>query len=489
MSLFRRAKGPRRKHALSLRIAIGAAVIIIAGMAIRDHATGAIELPYSKLEPRVIHLDLPGKWGDGGGEGERGGLTTVDLNGDGQRDFLVTKGNHIAAYDGRGPKLWIKQVDIQITSQAEAEGLPGAHAPGVQAADIDGDGRTEVLFLDRSGALNVLDGASGETKKRVKLTSPAGSERWEHLVVANFRGRGDRDLLLQATNAKGYRMGRFLAAYALEDILADSEFAPLWTRDDFVANAHNGARVADLDGDGRDEVLGATIVDPDGRITVSIPVEGHIDGIHAYDVHPDIPGLEVVALEEGNDRGNLEGRVFLYGKDREIWVADFRRQEPQNAAVGSFDPDRPGLQVWCRSRYQTHQQPFVFDAAGNLVADYEMDDVAPDGWTSSGVEVIFAIDWTGERKQLAAAKERHTAGDVAIFDPISGRFLHRFKEKADRLYVADVSGDWREEVIVVSGNRLHIYENDAPNPNPDHPRLWDRQSYSRSKMTWNYYSP
>jgi hypothetical protein len=462
------------------RVAVAIALLAVA---YHYHDVGAHEMPYSRIAPKTIGLDLPGDWSG------RGGLIAVDLNGDGQRDFLVTKPGHVAAYDGRGPQLWRQQADIQLTSQAEAEGLPGEHAPGVQAADVDRDGRTEVLFLDRGGALNVLDGASGEIKKRVRLASPAGSERWEHLVVANFRGRGDRDLLLQATNAKGYRMGRFLAAYALDDILADGEFAPLWTRDDFVANAHNGARVADIDGDGRDEVLGATIVGPDGRITVSIPVAGHLDGIHAYDVRPDIPGLEVVALEEGNDRGNLEGRVFLYGKHREIWVADFHRQEPQNAAIGRFDPDRPGLQMWCRSRYDKRQKPFVFDGAGKVVAHYRMDDVAPDGWTSSGVEVIFAIDWTGEKRQLAVAKERHTAGDVAIFDPISGRFLHRFREKADRLYVADVSGDWREEVIVVSGNRLNIYENDAPNPDPGHARLWDRQSYRRGKMTWNYYSP
>jgi hypothetical protein len=489
MKLFRQTKNGTRRRVTAFRAVMLAVAVALPAVAYHYHDVDAHEMNYSSIKPRVIDLGLPGSWGEPGGTTEAGGLIAVDLNRDGQRDFLVTKRNHVAAYDGRGPRLWVKRTDIQITGQAEAEGLPGAHAPGVQAADIDGDGRTEVLFLDRGGALNVLDGATGETRKRVVLAPPAGSERWEHLVVANFRGRGDRDLLLQATNAKGYRMGRFLAAYALEHILADGEFAPLWTRDDFVATAHNGARVADVDGDGRDEVLGATIVGPDGRITVSIPVQGHLDGIHAYNVRPDLPGLEVVALEEGNDRGNLEGRVFLYRKDREIWVTDFRRQEPQNTAVGRFDPDRPGLQVWCRSRYDKHQKPFVFDAAGNLIAHYQMDDVAPEGWTSSGVEVIFTIDWTGERKQLAVAKERHAAGDVAIFDPIAGRFLHRFREKADRLYVADVLGDWREEIIVVNGDQLRIYENDAPNPDPGHARLWDRQSYARSKMTWNYYSP
>jgi hypothetical protein len=58
------------------------------------------------------------------------------------------------------------------------------------------------------------------------------------------------------------------------------------------------------------------------------------------------------------------------------------------------------------------------------------------------------IDWTGGQKQLAAAKERHTAGNVAIFDPLTGAFPLRLNEEARRLYVADVTGDWREEIVV-----------------------------------------
>jgi hypothetical protein len=120
-----------------------------------------------------------------------------------------------------GARLWSKEVDVQVTGKAEREGLPGLHAPGVQAADIDGDGATEVLFLTKGGALSVVAGASGFERASVRLPAPPPeAERWEHLVVANFRGRGDRDLLLQATNAAGYRMGRFLAAYALDELPA-----------------------------------------------------------------------------------------------------------------------------------------------------------------------------------------------------------------------------------------------------------------------------
>jgi hypothetical protein len=133
--------------------------------------------------------------------------------------------------------------------------------------------------------------------------------------------------------------------------------------------------------------------------------------------------------------------------------------------------------------------PFVFDAGGRLIASWMMADAAPANWTDRGVEVVWTIDWTGEARQLCAAKERHASGDVGIFDAITGDFLHTFSERADRLYVADVSGDWREEIIVLNGRELRIYHNDAANPRPDRPRLWSRRDYRRRKMTWNYYIP
>ena len=438
-----------------------------------------VDLPYSTIKPQTIQLDLPTQ------DHRAGGLIAADVNNDGQKDFIITKPENIAVYTHSGQKLWAKQLDIQITGKAESQGLPGLHGAGVQAADVDGDRKTEVLFLNRDNTLKILSGATGNTEYSIKLPNPPETaDQWEHLVIANFRSEGDRDLLLQATNAQGYRMGRYLAAYSFDDLLQSDAPQPLWTREDFLANAHNGARIADLDGDGKDEVLGGTIIAPDGEILVRIPLKGHIDSLFVADVRPDISGLEVVALEEGG--GN---RVFLYNRDRLIWETDYKHQEPQNAAIGDFDPKRPGLEIWCRSRYNENQKPFVFDAQGQLISNYEMEDVAPLWWTERGVEVIFTIDWTGESKQLSAAKERHKSGDVGIFDPLTGKFLHRFKEKADRLYVADVSGDWREELLVLNGNQLRIYSNFQPNPQPEQPRLWSFNHYRRSKMTWNYYNP
>ena len=427
-------------------------------------------------EKTVIKLDMPAP------QSVAGGIIVADVDNDGKMDFLISSEEHLEVRANDGSRLWNWFGSIQVSTDSENNGLPGVHAPGVSAGDIDGDGKCEVIILTKDRELIVFDGAIGKIEATVKPHKPKGPRRWELAMIANFRGKGDRDILLQATYHTGYRTGRYLAAYAFEDLLAGKE--PLWTTDKFVSLAHGGARLADLNGDGRDEVLGVTILSHEGKeLARAAEFKKHGDSIFVADVVPDKPGLEVILLEEGDNY------VQVIGMDGPIWRQHNKQQEPQNAAVGRFKKGSDEIFIWCRSRYSKHQKPFVFDSSGKTVFTYEMDDVTPMAWSFSGVEVINTIDWTGERQQLACAKERHTKGDVAIFEPLTGKFVTAFHADADRLYVADVFGDWREEVIILSGNELHIYTNDAPNPRPDVKRLWTNHNYRRMKQNHNYYSP
>jgi len=293
-------------------------------------ATVSIAQPYQS-NPFVIKLEIPAP------ADSAGGIIVADVNNDGKPDYLVTVPGHLAVYSNNGQKLWVARKNIIIGSSSESHGLPGHHGPGVAAGDVDGDGKCEVVFLTKDSVVHIFDGATGRQQATAKPPYPKEASGWEVAMLADFRGTGaDRDILLQTTNKQGYRMGKFLAAYTVDNLLNGRK--PLWQTNKFISCAHNSARLADLNGDGRDEVLGATILSADGKIlTRAVPGRWHMDSIFVAAARPDKPGLEVVLLEEGSNH------VQLLGTKGPLWRSHFKRQEPQNAAVGRFKPHSDDL--------------------------------------------------------------------------------------------------------------------------------------------------
>ena len=272
---------------------------------------GVDSLPTTQYDTQRIEISLPGEY-----VGE-GGLIAADVDGDDQRDILVTRPGYIAAYSLEQGELWVKQTDVWLTEKAESEGLPGLHGPGIQAVDIDNDNRLEVLYLTENNVLAVLDGATGELETSLDLP-PVDSihGHWEHAIVADFDGQGDTDILLQAsrpTNAnEGYFRDSVQAAFKISDLMADEAAAePIWRYGDFMSLSHGPAKVVDINGDGKDEVVGGTILSADGQLLHDIGIANdsfpHIDSLAVEDIDPDRPELEVVIPEEGGAR-----RVMLY---------------------------------------------------------------------------------------------------------------------------------------------------------------------------------
>ncbi len=456
----------------------------------------------------------------------RGGIIVWDVNNDGLFDYIVStkEGNFgdneratLCAYDHNGNIIWLDDdIDIQMNGNAENYGLPGWHGPGVTAGDVDGDGESEVLHLNTKNEIVIRNGNTGQIERKIYVPLPGifakfknsvkiftdevipsnfkyakkkvirhfleNPKRWSHLQIVNLQGEGDNEVILQADPLPF----RWLKAVSLDT------GNTLWEFHEYKGCNHNGFRAADIDGDGFDEVVGGNVIDHDGTLIKDWEYRkyhGHLDSLYINDVLPDEQGLEWVVTEEIG--GVKEDDTALLGKKKVYFYHSFNGWEPQNAVIGEFDISYPGLEIWCRSRFDYDQRPWVIDSKGNTIANYRLNDLKPTGWSEEGIEVISSIDWTGSVPNYIAAQERHAEGKIAIINPMTGQFLHWWDENSARIYVADVAGDYREEIIVLNSleKEIRIYWNPDSNKNTRGKRYWDENYYKRQKLNYNYYSP
>jgi hypothetical protein len=408
--------------------------------------TGAEAQAPDRVAHRDIQLRQPVPEG-------RGGLFAHDLNGDDRLDLVVTSADHIGAYDQTGEALWVRKADIALFDYL--------HHPSVIAGDLDGDGRQELAHLTASGRIEVLNAATGAVEK---LLSPPGAP--VAIAIANLRGEGDREILLQ------------YSATHIAALRADTGEV-LWDTEAYRGIEHSPLRQADLDGDGRDEVAGATIIDHDGTKMNEWDlgdVYRNLDSIVIADIVPGHP-LEVALAEQrgANSHTDVVNAERIVFRSLNPW----NWEDPDKLAVGDFDPERPGLETFNRSSggdgtarrgdeepYSNEEAPWVIDAEGRLLSKYYVNDMKPEGWTGHGLEEVCRIDWDGDAADEIVCKERHTNGSGAIVDPLTGAFKEVFPGQAALIYAADLLGDSREEVVLVDERGyLRILWNAQANPN------------------------
>ncbi len=409
--------------------------------------------------------------------GTLGGLFAHDLDGDGARELIVTAEGHIGAYRLTGEALWVRRCSIVL--------WPYTHHPSAIAGDLDGDGRQELAYLCSPTGICVLDGATGEQEGAL----PAPRETVA-LAIANLRGEGDRDILLQFSQTH-------IAA-----LRADTGEL-LWETEEYRGIEHSPLRQADIDGDGRDEVAGAVLIDHDGTRMNAWDLGGTYRGMDSLviaDVEPGYP-LEVVLAEQRGAESNTDA----VNPDRIVFRAlnPWNWEDPDKVAVGDFAPELPGLEIFNRSSggdgtarrgkqepFSNEEAPWVLDATGRLLAKFYINDTKPDWWHSHGIEEVGRIDWDGDAADELVCKERHTNGAGAILAPLTGEFRCIFPGRAIIIYAADLVGDSREEVVTIDeGGMLRLFANEAGNANAPRPSPWGSGHYARQKQNWNYYSP
>ena len=183
--------------------------------------------------------------------------------------------------------------------------------------------------------------------------------------------------------------------------------------------------VADVDGDGRDEIVyGAATIDHDGWILYSTGL-GHGDAMHLGDLMPDRPGLEVFQVHETEPWGfdvhdAATGELLLHVKGN----GDTGR----GMAADAFGSTR-GHEFWSAASQD------VYDTGGNVVS-------------SARPSYCFRTYWDGTLRDNLLDGVKLTDGQgrrLATFSDMGQSTT--FGSKATPVVQADLLGDWREELV------------------------------------------
>ena len=215
-------------------------------------------------------------------------------------------------------------------------------------------------------------------------------------------------------------------------------------------NGNHNLSVADVDSDGKDEIIwGSAALDDDGSLLYATGF-GHGDAIHLGDLNPDRPGLEVFEIheEKGTYAWDIHdaatGEILLKGGQEGIdngrgcaadIVADSRGYEFWSA-YGGFDSS------------SRNQNPF------NVISGKVAGSTMP--------SMNFRIYWDGDEydellDDITITKYPSSTALGVGRTAITGQSNN--STKATPCLMADIFGDWREELIVRnnSDDALNIF--------------------------------
>ncbi len=218
----------------------------------------------------------------------------------------------------------------------------------------------------------------------------------------------------------------------------------------FGANGNHQLSIADVDGDGRDEVIyGSMAVDDNGKGLWSTGL-GHGDAMHVSDLDPTRPGLEKFGVHEVMRMSGNRGAAMLDARTGELlWSTPADRDTGRGIAI-DIDPRHPGAEAWASNSSE------LYDVKGKVI---------PGGHPRAA---NFGIWWDGDRLRELLDGTRITKWDwtngteKVLLDP-PGTVSNNGTKKNPSLS-ADILGDWREELVLPSADsrEMRIYTTPIP---------------------------
>ena len=421
-------------------------------------------------------------------------MSVGDVNGDGQYELFLkwdpnnSKDNsqsgktdpvYIDCYDLSGKRLWRINLGINIRA--------GAHYTQFYVGDFDLDGKAEMCCKTADGTTDAAGTVIGDASKDNRNSSGYVLSGNEYYTLFD----GETGTILDTVNYEpargtvsswgdsyGNRVDRFWGTVAYLDgvhpcvvtgrgyytrmtatayKVENKKLVKMWTFDTGNSSSTAGygdgnhnSMPADVDGDGRQEIItGAAIIDDNGTLYYTTD-QGHGDAMHVADLDPTNPGIEVWICHEEKKSGY---GVTLYDADQKKIIyhqngaGDTGRCCADNVWAGN-----PGAECW-GNKLSDNSTPVV-DTKGNVLDcrrpainflsywDGDLEREILDGYTDSPATI---------------SKLTGNAGKTTITNLLSTDGYYTCNTtKGTPCLSADIFGDWREELIVRAADSKSI---------------------------------
>ena len=218
--------------------------------------------------------------------------------------------------------------------------------------------------------------------------------------------------------------------------------------------------VADVDWDGRDEIVWGSMVIDDNGMGLSTTGLGHGDAQHIGDFNPYIHGQEMFACNEDNPSNNYRDATTS-----KIYYRKTDTNDDGRCLAGNFYNDFPG-------------------AVGHSGHDTPISTVTNDhvSTNTNGLSMNFRIYWDGDLLEECFDNTTVTKPGKGTIATFLGAYSNN-STKATPCYQGDIFGDWREEVIErTADNNIRIYTTNEPTKWRNY-SLWYDHQY-RNGMVW-----
>ncbi len=418
-----------------------------------------------------------------------------DLDGDRKFDFVIdrhgagmiedeeesssTTGTAVSslveAYTSEGAFLWRINMGNNVK-------ISNGHNDMVTVFDMDGNGKAEVLMAVSEGTtfadgtqikntdgtvhdystvagsapqwLAIVDGETGNLIHKVELPhfnniATTRTDRWKdisgHFIIQYLDGIHP-SIVYQYKNRQA--SGNFTGAYAAWRYLNGqlvNQWGSLIQKNDVQYEAHQ-VRAADVDGDGRDELVEISYaVDDDGSFMYYAPNVAHGDRHTLADIDPDRPGLEQFFIQQTN----IMGMGMFDAATGEIIKGLYM---PAVSDVGrgicaAFSPNVRGMQFW--STMNGYQ---MYDRNGKEITGAAGDFPAEALWWGPGLSRYMASPIGDGGFNIAFQKynpsTKRMERDLPNFYNEGSPYYLKSFGAGRAAFWGDILGDWREEMVL-----------------------------------------